>query len=188
MVWGEEGGLRRRGYRYTYGWLIQQKPTQHCKAIILQLKNNSKRKSQGEFLPLSNSRVSRPSLPKWGFLMNQALWLHTKERQTHVSPWHPNPGGADVVESLSHVRFSVTPWTTTHQAPLSTISQSLLKLISIETVMPSNHLILSSSSPPALNFPQHQGLFQKMGSLHQVAKVLELQHQSFKWIFRTDFL
>jgi len=49
---------------------------------------------------------------------------------------------------------------------------------------------LSSLSPPALNLSQHQGLFKWVSSLHQVAKVLEfqLQHQSFQWIFRTDFL
>ena len=40
-----------------------------------------------------------------------------------------------------------------------TISQSLLKLMSIESVMPSNHPLLSPS-PPALNLSQHQGLFQ----------------------------
>ena len=40
----------------------------------------------------------------------------------------------------------------------------------------------------AFDLSQHQGLFQLVGSLHQVAKVLELQHQSFKWIFRVDFL
>jgi len=47
-------------------------------------------------------------------------------------------------------------------------------------------LILSSPSPPALNLSQHQGLFQWASSLHQVAKVLELQlqHQPFQWIFR----
>ena len=49
---------------------------------------------------------------------------------------------------------------------------------------------LSSPSPPALNLSQHQGLFQWIGSLNQVAKVLELQlqHQSFQWMFMTDFL
>ena len=47
------------------------------------------------------------------------------------------------VQSLSHVRLFVTPWTTAHQASLSiTNSQSLLKLMFIESVMPSNHLIL----------------------------------------------
>ena len=40
------------------------------------------------------------------------------------------------------------------------ISQSLLKLMSIELVMPSNHLILSSPSLPAFYLSQHQGLFQ----------------------------
>ena len=49
---------------------------------------------------------------------------------------------------------------------------------------------LSSPSPPTFNLSQHQGLFQWVSSLHQVAKVLEfqLQHQSFQWILRTDFL
>ena len=48
----------------------------------------------------------------------------------------------------------------------------------------------SSPSPPALNLCHHQSLIQWVGSSHQVAKVLEFQfhHQSFQWIFRTDFL
>ena len=53
------------------------------------------------------------------------------------------------------------------------------------------HQIISSSYapiPPALNLSQYQSLFQWVGSLHQVAKVLELQHESFQWIFRVDFL
>ena len=57
-----------------------------------------------------------------------------------------------------------------------------------DAIQPSHPL--SSHSPLALNLSQHQGLFQWVGSLHQVARVLELQlqHQSFQWIFRTDFL
>jgi len=49
---------------------------------------------------------------------------------------------------------------------------------------------LSLPSPPALNRSQEQSLFQWVGSLHQVTKVLELQlqQQSFQWIFRIDFL
>ena len=47
-----------------------------------------------------------------------------------------------VVQSLSCVQFFATPWTAIHQAPLSsTVSWSLLKFMSIESVMPSNHLI-----------------------------------------------
>ena len=49
---------------------------------------------------------------------------------------------------------------------------------------------LSSPSPPVSNLSQHQGLFQWVSSSHQMARVLEfqLQHQSFQWIFRTNFL
>ena len=52
-----------------------------------------------------------------------------------------------------------------------------------------SHPLLSPSSP-AFSLSHHQGLFQWVSSSHQVAKVLEfhLQHQSFQWIFRTDFL
>ena len=57
-----------------------------------------------------------------------------------------------------------------------------------DAIQPSHPLL--SPSPPAFNLSQHQGLFQWVSSSHQVAKVLEsqLQHQSFQWIFRTDFL
>ena len=51
---------------------------------------------------------------------------------------------------------------------------------SIESVMPSSHLVLSSPAPPAFNLSQHQGLFQYVSSSHQVAKVLELWCKSFK--------
>ena len=96
------------------------------------------------------------------------------------------------VQLLSHVRFFETPWTAAHQASLYIAnSRSLLKLMSIELVMPSSHPTpLSSPSPPAFNLSQHQGLFKWVSSSYQVAKVLEfqLQHQSFQWILRTDFL
>ena len=67
-----------------------------------------------------------------------------------------------VVQSLSCVRIFASPWTEAHQASLTfTIFRSLLKLMSIDSVMPSNHLILCCPpSPPALYLSQHQGLFQ----------------------------
>ena len=57
-----------------------------------------------------------------------------------------------------------------------------------DAIQPSHPLL--SPSPPALNLSQHQGLFQQVNSLHEVAKVLEfqLQHQSFQWTPRTDLL
>ena len=56
-----------------------------------------------------------------------------------------------------------------------------------DAIQPSHPL--SSPSPPALSPSQHQGLFKWVSSSHQVTKELEfqLQHQSFQWIFRTDF-
>jgi len=93
-----------------------------------------------------------------------------------------------VVQALSHVWLFATPWTAAHQASLSfTISQSLFTLMSTESVMPSNHLILCH---PFLLLSQHQGLFQQVSSSHQMAKVLEFQHQhqSFQWIFTVYFL
>ena len=80
---------------------------------------------------------------------------------------------SSVTQSLSRVRLFVTPWTAGCQSSLSiTSSWSLLKLMSIEAVMPSNHLILSSPSLSAFNPFQHQSLFQWVSSSHQVAKVL----------------
>ena len=53
-----------------------------------------------------------------------------------------------MLSSFSHVRLFATPWTAAHQASLSfTISQSLLKFMSIEMVMPSNYLILCHPLP-----------------------------------------
>ena len=57
-----------------------------------------------------------------------------------------------------------------------------------DAIWPSHSL--SSPSSPTLNLSQNQGLLQWVGSSHQVTKVLELQlqHQSFQWIYRVDFL
>ena len=62
-------------------------------------------------------------------------------------------GAYSSVQSLNRVRLVVTPWTAACQASLSiTNSRSLLKLMSIESVMPSNHLILCSLLLPSI-FP-----------------------------------
>ena len=71
------------------------------------------------------------------------------------------------VQLLSHVQLFVTPWTAAHQAALSiTNSQSLLKLMSIELVMPSNHLILCRPLllPPSI-FPSIR-VFSHESTLH----------------------
>ena len=69
------------------------------------------------------------------------------------------------VQSLSHVWLFATSWIAAHQASLSIAnSWSLLKLMSIELVMPSNHLILLPPFPSAFNLSQHQGLFKWVSS------------------------
>ena len=72
-----------------------------------------------------------------------------------------------------------------HQLPV--LAQTHVRWVS-DAIQPSHPL--SSPSPPAFNLSQHQGLYKWVSSLHQVARVLEiqLQHQSLQWIFRTDLL
>ena len=76
-----------------------------------------------------------------------------------------------VVQSLSGVRLFATPWTAARWTSLSfTISWSLLRLMSIESVMHSNNLVLCVPFPPAFCLSQQRGFFQWGNSLHQVAK------------------
>ena len=79
-----------------------------------------------------------------------------------------------------------TPSLSVHHQVLE-LTQTHVHWVS-DAIQPSHPLL--SSSPPTFNLSQHQGLFQWISSSHQVAKVLEpqFQHQSFQWIFRTDFL
>ena len=85
----------------------------------------------------------------------------TKGSQVTATKTRPSRNNDQLssVQALSRVRLFATPWTTARQASLSiTNSRSLLKLMSIESVMPSD-------------ISQHQGLFQWVSSLHQVAIV-----------------
>ena len=95
------------------------------------------------------------------------------------------------VQSLSCVWLFATPSTAACQASLSiTNARSLLKHVHRVSDAIQPYHLLSSPSPPALNLSQHQGLFQWVSPSHQVARILEfqLQHQSFQWIFKVDFL
>ena len=72
-----------------------------------------------------------------------------------------------------------------HQLP--ELTQTHVHWVS-DAIQPSHPL--TSTSPPAFDLPQHQCLFWWISSSHQVAKELDfqLQHESFQWTFRTDFL
>ena len=66
-----------------------------------------------------------------------------RSREASGDPWKGSCPGSSSVQSLSRVQLFATPWTAARQASLSTSnSQSLLKLMSIESGMPSNHFIL----------------------------------------------
>ena len=75
------------------------------------------------------------------------------------------------VQSLSHVLLFATPWTAAPQSSLSiTSSQSLLKLMSVESVMPSNYLTSVVSFSSCLQSVPAQSLFKWVSSLDQVEK------------------
>jgi len=112
-----------------------------------------------------------------------STWVRGRRSQPQRERWKiPESGWEEVgtnhvavVQSLSHVWLTATPWTAPHQAARSfIISHSLLKLTSIESVMPSNHLILCHPLflLPSI-FPSIR-VFSRVSSSSQVAKVLEL--------------
>ena len=80
---------------------------------------------------------------------------------------------------------SMTGFPVHHQLP--ELAQTHVRRVG-DVIQPSHPL--PSPSPPAFNLSQHQGLFKWGSSSHQVAELLkfQLQHRSFQWIFRTDFL
>ena len=129
-----------------------------------------------------------------GFWFLLILWeLHGNLGHLgHYSPGLFSSVQFSSVQSLSRVQLFATPWTAACQASLSiTNFRSLLKLMSIESVMPSN--ISSSVVPLSLFllssiFLSIRVFFQWVGPSHQVAEVLELQDLSLQRIFRVDFL
>ena len=95
-----------------------------------------------------------------------------KIRQRKERCW----SGFSSVQSLSRVRLSVTPWTAAHQASASiTNSWSLLKHMSIELVMPSNHLILCRPLLPSI-FPSIR-VFPYESAIH----IRRPKHRSFSF-------
>ena len=102
------------------------------------------------------------------------VWL---SQFSSVAQWCPNlcnPMDCSTADFPVHHRLPELAQTHVHQVD--------------DAIQPS-HLLLSPS-PPDFNLSQHQGLFQGVSFSYQVAIVLEfqLQHQSFQWISRTDFL
>ena len=119
--------------------------------------------SHGSIVDLNRTtwslRFLSHKLMEWGPFMKFYFFCH-------MTMSHPGLVLFDAVQLLIHVRLFATPWTAACQTSLSfTISQSLLKLISIDTIWPS--LLLSSPSPPAFNLSQHPNkIFSNEFALH----------------------
>ena len=132
-------------------------------------------------------------------LQRYVLWLPPPQSKANVQSLLPHSSVHLSAYYISSVQFSCSVvsnylrpmdysmpgFPVQHQLP--ELAQTQVYRVG-DAIQPSHPLF--SPSPPALNLFQHQGLLQWVSSLHQVAKLLELQlqHQSFQWIFRTDFL
>ena len=92
---------------------------------------------------------------------------------------------SSVMSDCNPMDFSTPGFSVPHQ--LLELTQIHVHWVS-DTIQPSHPL--SSPSPPTFKLSQHQQIFKWISSFRQVAKVLEfqLQHQSFQWIIRTNFL
>ena len=102
------------------------------------LKNEQRKKN----IKFSSSPIEKGIREKRAKDLN-SLFATLKKENSQMNIWKEAPSHQSfVIPSLSHVQLFVTPKTAAHWASLSiTISQSLLKLMSIESLMPSNHLI-----------------------------------------------
>ena len=121
----------------------------------------------------------------WMHLLTQSIDFRARVLKCNLKITHS-------VQSLSRVQLFAMLWTTAHQASLSiTSSRTPPKPMSIESVMPSNDLILCRLLLflPSI-FPSIGSYFKWVSSSHQAAKILEfqLQHQSYQWTPRTDLL
>ena len=112
-------------------------------------------------------------------------WLLSTTQLRRQFPVAPTGLGVAVQFSHSmcpdpcdHMDITTPGFPVHHQLPEPTQTHVHWVTDAIQTSHP-----LSAPSPPAFNLSQHQGLLKWVSSLHQV-----LQHQSYQWIFRTDFL
>ena len=173
-----------------YGWLVF-----HCMfyfTIELQEQINT---VNSHFLLMATESYKISALSK--FILNS--WIANSEKQNFFS---------DSIFVLQKRKWASVQWHGSVQFSCSVMSNSLQPHNCSTPGLPVHHQLpeftqthvhrisdaiqsshpLSSPSPSDFNLSQQQGLFQWVSSSHQVAKVLEFQHQSFQWIFRTDFL
>ena len=151
----------------------------HCVTVLFNLCNNPPR------LCCSYLNFQTKKLKHSGLFKLKSSWLTGSSTCIQTQPT------VLLLFSLSAVSSSLWPHGLQHiRLPCPSLSpkfaQTHVHWVG-GAIQPSGSL---SSTSPDFNLSQHQSLFQWTGSSHQVAKVLELQlqHQSFQWIFRVDFL
>ena len=138
---------------------------------------------------MMNSSLPFSPLSTWDFLIHPLCLHHHPQALIVPLPgclWH---------QFSSVAQSCLTFWDPmNHSMPGLPVHHQLPEFTQIHTlwvgdaILPSRPLL--SPSPPAPNPSQHQGLFQRVNSSHEVAKVIEfqLQHQSFQWTPRTYLL
>ena len=193
------GGFWQNMVPWGREWPLQcsclENPMNSMKRVPLIFCSKSSGKGRRVAEHLGSWRGYCPGQPHIGIFI---IWVPLDDSDVLSGLRNTAPLGSDtqptqalVIQSLSAVQLFVTLWTAARQASLSfTISWSSLRLMSIDSVMLSNPLIICH---PLLLLPSifpSIRVFSNESTLHQVAKVLELQvqHQSCQWMFRVDFL
>ena len=163
-VWRWVGGkFKREGTCYTYGWftllygrnqhnIVKQSVVVHRASLVAQMEKR---------LPAMRETQVRSLC--WEDLLEKEMATHSSilawriprmEEHGRLQSMGSQRVGHDWVTSLSDVYNFVTPWTAAHQASLFfTISQSLFRPMSIESMMQSNHLILCQPLSCPQSFP-----------------------------------
>jgi len=163
VKWGGrwQGGSKGREYMYAYGWYMYTMAVYAYGCICL-------------WLIYVSCIWYMPDICILWLYMPMAVYMYQFSSVSQSCPTLCDP--------MNHS----TPGLPVHHQLLESTQTHVHRVG--DAIQPSHPL--SSPSPPAFNLSQHQGLFQWVSSLHQVAKVLEfqLQHQSFQWTPRTDLL
>ena len=125
------------------------------------------------------------------YVLDRTLWKQNKQnamstsRVNFISKFHIFSSVAQSCPALYYSMDCSMPGLPVHHQLLE-FTHAQAHWVS-DAIQPPHPLL--SPSPPTFNLSQHQGLLKWVSSSHQVAKVLEFQfqHQSFQWIFRTNF-
>ena len=158
----------------TFLWAILTPVCNSCSLIIYMICSACKLNKQSDNIQSCRTPFS---------ILNKSVQFlldpHTDFSETGKMVWYSRHMVIKIrsVQSLHRVRLFVTPWIPAHQAPpvhheLPEFTQTLVHRVD-DAIQPSH--TLSSPPPPAPNPSQHQGLYQWVNSLHEVAKVLEFQ-------------